>query len=721
MKKNILIQSEQENCGITCVANVLKHYGKSVDPGKIKSVSDMKIDESSELGIIQIAEAFGLSCRAAVSEDKELPENIPKPFIVHLLTGNESSYVVVKKIKNTTIQIFDPKLGKRKIAIKEFKEIWSGIFFIIIPKPNFSNSKGHRTKFSRFFPLLKDHKSVCVKIVLASIVLSILGILSAFFFRFLIDEVLNAQLYSSLKTFCIGFLLVIIFRTILELARNQLLMIMGYKIDAVLINKYFEHVMHLPMQFFTNRKTGEILARLNDTNTIRQVISITALTVILDSIMLLFGAGFLISLGSDLIGVAIIPVILSSILVWLYTKPYQHKIKQNAIAEAEQYSCIVERLNAIATVKALAAEDTAVEHAEFKIINAIRQGISLASFSNIQSNLQNMISRSGMLAIYWLGSLRILDGTMSLGQLISFVILSRYFLEPLARLLTLQPQLQRAIVAAERLSEIFDEKTEEEIDSGSIEMDGIAGEIEIKNLSFSYDARKKNLDDINIKIKAGERVAFVGSSGSGKTTLAKILMKFYQAQEGDVFIDGMNIKDLKTNSYRKHIGFVPQEVLLLSGTIAENINFGSDNNDLRRIIAAAEVSEAAKFINNLPERYETVVGEHGATLSGGERQRIAIARILLKNPSLLILDEATAGLDNISERDVIKTLNQITKGRTSIVIAHRLSTITDCDRIFVFENGRVIESGSHEHLLEKNGAYSKLWQAQKTENEEAVA
>ncbi len=721
MKKNIFLQKNHPDSGLACIANILRHYGKSIDTRKIRTFLDQQTGEHSGLGIIKLAESLGLSCRGAVAENKRIPENVPRPFIAHLISGDKAIYVVVTKTHKNCVILYDPKLGKQKIPLEEFERRWSGIFFIVMPKEDFAKVKEHRTRFGRFFPLLKKHKSSCIKIILASIVLSVLGILSAFFFRFLIDEVLNAELHNSLKTFCIGFLVVTIFRTLLELARNQLLMVMGYKIDSVLVNRYFEHVMRLPMEFFTERKTGEILARLNDTNTIRQVISVTALTVLLDSIMLIFGGAFLISLGSDLIGIAIIPVILSSILVWIYAKPFQHKIRQRAVADAEQHSCIVERLNAIATVKALGAEDTAVENAEFRIVNSIRKGINLSSFANIQASMENFISRTGMLAIYWLGSLRILDGTMSLGQLISFVILSRYFLEPLARLLTLQPQLQRAFVAAERLSEIFDIKTESEIDSGSIELNEMQGQIEIKNLSFSYDTRRKNLDGINLKINPGEKVAFVGASGSGKTTLAKILMKFYQGQEGDIFIDGINIKDIKTEAYRKNIGFVPQEVILLSGTIAENINFGSDNTDFRRIIAAAEVAEAGKFINKLPERYQTIVGEHGATLSGGERQRIAIARILLKNPALLILDEATAGLDTVSERAVIKTLNQITEGRTSIVIAHRLSTITECDKIFVFEQGKIIESGSHASLLEKDGAYSKLWKAQENYSEEAVA
>lgn len=382
----------------------------------------------------------------------------------------------------------------------EFKKNWTGLFFIISPQDNFYNKKNSNKGFSRFFSLLKSHKKVCGEIILASIILSLLGIASAFYFRFLIDEVLYSGLQKSLTTFSIGFFAVIIFKVILAFARNQLLTIMSFKIDTVLMHKYFEHLMHLTMKFFTERKTGELLARINDINTIRQIISSTALTIILDSIMILFGGIFLITLGSALTIAAIIPVTISAIIILLCAKPYQNKIRKRAIAEADQHSCIVESLNGIATIKALTNEDEAVEQAEFKIGNAIRKGINLSTFANIENGLQNFISNCGMLAIYWLGSLNILSGKMSLGQLISFVVLSGYFLEPRARLLTLQPQLQEAYVAAERLSEIFNEPTEQMINKGSMNVKQLNGKIEIKNLSFGYTANSKKLHNSNLKI-----------------------------------------------------------------------------------------------------------------------------------------------------------------------------------------------------------------------------
>ncbi|UTC66127.1 MULTISPECIES: peptidase domain-containing ABC transporter [unclassified Treponema] len=718
--KNIILQTNQADCGAACIANICRHYGKSIEIDKIREILTLNKNANSGLGIIHAAETLGFSCRGAVSDTKELPKNIPLPCIVHIARGNENLYLVVYRWDKKYVYLADPAMGYQKTDIEIFKKLWTGVFFIILPAPDFSAKNEKSRGLMRFLPILKSHKKICAEILAASIILSFLGIISAFYFRFLIDEVLSSNLNDSLTSFSIGFLGVIIFRSLLGLARNQLLMHISYKIDMALIYRYFEHVLHLPMRFFTQKKTGEIIARMNDTGTIRQVISATALTVVLDSLMLIFGSVFLISLGSNLLIAAIVPVIISSILVWFYAKPYQVKIRKRAVAEAEKHSCIVESLNGISTIKALCAESKALERAEFKIVNAIRKGINFGTFSNYQNSIQNFIGRCGTLAIYWLGSLNILNGSMSLGQLISFVILSGYFLDPLARLLTLQPQLQEAYVAAERLAEIFDEETEENLDNGKIETDGLSGKIDIKNLSFGYDLNFKNLNKINLSINAGERVAFVGASGSGKTSLAKLLMKFYSPQEGDIFIDNINLKDLKTASYRKQVGYVPQEILLFSGTIAENINWSSGNGDYRRMISAAEVSGASSFIEALPDRYNTMVGEHGTTLSGGERQRIAIARILLHNPSILILDEATSALDGILEEQVFNTLKEIASGRTFIIIAHRLSTIKDCDKIFVFDKGEIAESGTHADLLEKDGVYSRLWETQNKE-EEVVA
>ena len=260
-----------------------------------------------------------------------------------------------------------------------------------------------------------------------------------------------------------------------------------------------------------------------------------------------------------------------------------------------------------------------------------------------------------------------------------------------------------------RLGEIFDLPTEENSNNGIIQLNNVDGNISIKNLTFSYGTRGNSLENISLEIKAGEKIAFVGPSGSGKTTLVKLLLKFYLPNEGEITLDDKNIKDLNTTSYRNCFGYVPQEILLFSGTIEENIAWGNHDSTSEEIFNAAKDSEALDFIAKLNNRFSTKVGEKGSSLSGGERQRIAIARILLRKPKILILDEATSNLDSLSEKSIMNTINNIGKKMTTIIVAHRLSTIKNCDKIFVLMNGHLMESGNHKELIEKNGIYKQMW------------
>lgn len=637
------------------------------------------------------------------------------PFIAHVKADRLDHYVVVYKIKNGKAYIGDPAFGFKIISTERFKALWTGVFFIVMPLERFEKNKDTDTSLVRFFKLLLPHKKTLAEVIVASIFLSILGIASAFYFRFLIDEILYTGVKLTLTLFSLGFALIIVFQSLLTFARNQLMLFMGSKIDAALMFTYFRHILRLPMDFFTSRKTGEILSRINDTSTIRHAVSSASLSVVMDSLMLVIGGVFLFIFGGKLLIAAIIPVVLSAVLAWLFFNPYERMLRVKAVIDADKQSVMVEHINGIATIKILSSEKLAFERTEVKIVDSVKKGITLGTLGNTENVLHTFLSQSGTLAVYWLGSLAILAGTMSLGQLISFVLLSGYFLNPLGRLLTLQPALQEAAVAANRLAEILD-IPEENVNSGTVIKEELSGVIKINNLSFAYGTRGNTLEKINMDIQAGQRVAFVGSSGSGKTTLTKLLMKFYNYDSGEIFIDGINLKDFETSYYRKAIGYVPQDILLFSGTVKENIRFGLAHLSDEEVYAAARAALADEFISKLPDRYDTMVGEHGATLSGGERQRIALARILLRKPRILILDEATASLDSVTERSIMKTVNELTRDITTVIVAHRLSTIAHCDSIFVFEQGRVVESGTHEQLIKANGAYKKLWDAQQTES-----
>ncbi len=310
---------------------------------------------------------------------------------------------------------------------------------------------------------------------------------------------------------------------------------------------------------------------------------------------------------------------------------------------------------------------------------------------------------------------------MTLGSLLTFNALLAYFLDPIKNLINLQPTMQTAIVAAERLSEILDLELEKVADENrKLSPQSLNYPIRIENLDFRYGTRKLVLENINMTIGTGEKIALVGESGSGKTTLSKLLMNFYPWEKGEIFIGDYNIKDINLESLRNRIAYISQDIFLFSGTIRENLELGNEDATLEDIIEACKLSKADEFINKLPLRYETMLEENGANLSGGQKQRLAIARALLKKPDILIMDEATSNLDSITEKVIEKTINNLSKDITTIIIAHRLSTIMRCDKIFVMEQGKFIEQGTHNQLIQKKGRYYNLWKDQLPDNIEAI-
>lgn len=706
-----VLQHDETDCGAACLSIVLQYYQKIIPFRRIRSAVGTDSVGTSGYGIVKGAEKFGLSCKGLMSPEKDKIKDIPLPAIFHVRQKVEH-YVVVYKVTKKYVFISDPAEGLRKMSFEEFSAWWTGVFFILFPTGEFEKSNENHGLFLRFVYLLNPHKRLVLEILTASFLLSLFGVFISFYFRFLIDEVLYSQIRSTLNLCSICYLVIIIFQTIIEYCRSQIILFLGTKIDVSLLSDFFNHLLHLPLSFFSSRKTGEILSRINDAETVKNAVSSTTLGIIMDSFMLVVGGFFLFKMGMELLPVSIVPVIISAVVVWIYSSPFKKKIKSRAILEADKNAAMYESINGISTIKGLSTEDKAYLRVEEKIVAVAEKGLELGKMGNAQRAVQDFISGTGSLVLYWLGSFMIFDGKITLGQLISFNTLSGFFLGPLKRLLTMQLHLQEVMISAERLTDIIDIEKECPNEENLEELEKLDGDIEFKNVTFSYGTRGRAVEDVSFVIPSGKKVAFVGSSGSGKTTLLKLLMKFYSLEEGQILIGGKNIADIKTSSYREKIGYVPQESLLFSGTISENIAWGCEIPDTKKIIASSMAALAYDFIERLPEKFNTYVGEHGSTLSGGERQRLAMARILMRNPHMLVLDEATASLDSISEQAIMDTIFMRIKGRTVIMVAHRLSTIKNCDLIYVFNKGNLVEQGSHLELLLKNGFYKKLWSAQ---------
>jgi ATP-binding cassette subfamily B protein len=386
---------------------------------------------------------------------------------------------------------------------------------------------------------------------------------------------------------------------------------------------------------------------------------------------------------------------------------------------AQLTSYLVESLNGIETVKAFNAEEEASLKTEGRFIKLLRSVFKGGILNNFRGSITSFTAMVGGVVILWVGAWNVIKGNMTVGQLITFNALLAYFLDPIKNLINLQPMMQTAIVASDRLGEIFDLSLErEENENKKIQPEDLKGDIVIKNVDFRYGTRALVLKDLSLTIKQGEKIALVGESGSGKTTLVKLLMNLYPWEKGDITIKSYNIKDLAYDSLRERIAYISQDIFMFSGTIRENLCLGRKDIDMNDIVEACQMAQAHDFINKLPLRYETHLEENAANLSGGQKQRLAIARAILKKPDIFIMDEATSNLDSITEKAIERTIETVCKGVTAIIIAHRLSTIKRCDRIYVMDDGRIIEMGTHKELMDRRGRYYELWKEQLPDDDE---
>ena len=471
------------------------------------------------------------------------------------------------------------------------------------------------------------------------------------------------------------------------------------------------------MNFFGTRKVGEIISRFNDAGKIRDAIGSATLTVMIDVVMAIVGGIILYMQSSKMFFMCFVPLVLYLILVAVFKKPLEDVNRDMMEDNSKLTSYLVESIEGIETVKAFNGERTVNLETEKKFIHYIKSVFKYGYVNNMQSSLKGAVKGIFGIGILWIGAYLALKGEITIGTLISFNALLAYFIEPIERMINLQPELQSAMVAADRLGEILDlEKEKAENEDKKINPSTLLGDIYLKNVDFRYGTRQLVLKDINMNIKSGEKIALVGESGSGKTTIAKLLMDFYDVEKGEVIINSYNIKDINKEVLRDKTAYISQDSFFFSGTIRENLQFVNPDITYEDMIDACKKAQIHEYINSLPTRYETLLEEKGANLSGGQRQRLAIARALLKKPEILIMDEATSNLDTITEKAIQNTIEDCTKNVTTIIIAHRLSTIKRCDRIYVLEKGAIIEEGNHEALLEKKGYYYKLWTGQTAES-----
>lgn len=733
MKYYCVRQHDITDCGAACLATISKQNGYKISISKIREIAGTDKQGTNAYGVIKAAEALGFSAKGVKGNQEAFFSEFPLPCIAHVVVdGSLLHYVVIHKITKKQVIIADPGRGIVKLTPQEFfgeiheenkppKYQWSGVLILLMKNESFEKGNDTKGLFERFIHLLIPQKKMLLHIFVASLVYTVLGILGAFYYQALLDDILPDGLRQTLITLSIGVILLNIFKVLLNAFRSHLLLYLSQKLDIALLLGYYRHVLQLPMNFFGTRKVGEIVSRFNDASNVRDAISGATLTIMIDTLMAIAGAIILYTQNPMMFGIAVIIVAFYAVIVTTFNNQYKKLNERTMEDNAQLTSYLVESLNGIQTIKAYNAERRADRETEKRFVKLLKSIFNLSWVGNLQASLKGTVELIGGVVILWVGATSVLNGDMTIGQLITFNSLLGYFLDPVKNLINLQPQMQTAVVAAERLGEILDlEAEKDERERNKLAPARLDGDIEFKNVKFRYGTRRLVLDNVDCTIRKGQKVAFVGESGSGKTTLTKLLLHLYAPEEGSILINGNNLEDIQMETLRERIAYISQETFLFSGTIMENLTLGVDDVTVDDVIEACKLAQAHEFINDLPVRYETMLEENGANLSGGQRQRLAIARAMLKKPDILILDEATSNLDALTERALDKTIQEYCKDMTTIFIAHRLSTIKDCDQIFVMEKGEIIETGTHEELKLMGGKYAMLASQQSLEKEDAA-
>ncbi len=705
-----VLQKDEKDCGPACILTIAKHYGTGFSLAKLRDISGTDMNGTNIVGMIKGLNYLDFDVKAVKVEDKKIDNSVSLPLIAHIHTERDFlHYVVVHEINKNGIIVADPEKGVVKYTYEEFTTLWTGILLLIEPMKKFEKKQKNESSLLRFFGFLKNHKPLLWNIFLVSVLYTILGLGSSFYTKYLVDYVLKDQLVNTLNILMAGVIILNLVQVFLGIFRQYLLLYLSKKIEISILLGYYNHLIKLPMKFFSARKTGEITSRFDDADDINETVIDTILSLMLDTIMAVGGAVILIVQNPFLFFVSVVMLLSYVITILLFIKPMK-KINNEALENQSQLeSLLIQSISGIETIKSYNLEEYNKNEVEFNYLKVLKSTFKSNKINVIAGTISEIITLFGNMIIMWIGAYQVIQNKLSLGELMVFNTLLGYFMEPAKNLIGLLSNLQTAVVSAERVGEIIDLDPEQA--DGKLAPKSLKGDIEITDLDFRYGTRELILKNINMSIKQGEKIALVGESGSGKTTLAKIILKFFNYEKGEITINNFNISDIDNNALRNKISYISQDIFLFNKSIKENLLLDSEI-AMEDVINLAKKTNSYNFINELPLRFDYIIDENGTNLSMGQKQRLSILRALLRKPDILILDEATSNLDTITEGAIQNTLNSSEFDMTMIIIAHRLSTIQSCDRIYVMDKGEIIEVGNHTELINLKGQYYKLWKEQ---------
>lgn len=748
MKYPHLQQHDETDCGAACLSMVSEYYGARYTMSKLRDLVKVDMHGTNFRSIIKGAEKIGLIGEALEGNMQELLDGIlcgevKLPFIARIINefGFEH-FIVVYKIEDKRIVVGDPaKSSISKMSLQVFEKQWQQQIITFEPADDFVKIDNRKSSFLKFLHYVVSNKKMFAFIFLLSMLVTLVNMSGSVVFQYVLENTLQTDfsqagsdfdgglvedfhkgessflttlrdvegkfevIFANINTVCISVIFLYIFKHLIEVLRSYILAVTAKRMDNALTLDFYNHLISLPIDFYGGRKTGELMSRFNDTEKIRSAISSVTLTIMLDTIMAI-GCGIILAMISPVLFViALIMMLIYAVVVFAFKNPIKfnnHTLMENG---AQVTSYLKESIDGIETIKSYDYEEKARDKTRELYCLFTNMNVRTSMLYTFMDNLISLTQSIGTIVLLWIGCALCIKDVISITDLIMFYYLMDYFLVPLQNLIHLQPELQTAMVAAERLNDVLDIDTE---DNSKGELVETVDELMLKDIDFRYGGRGLVLKGVSMRFERGKKTAIIGESGCGKTTVAKLIMAFYAPEKGAVIINDDDIIKYAPSSVRKKIAYVSQNTFLFSDTIYNNLRMGDMSITEEQIEQMCRLCYADEFIRSFPLGYSTVLEENGNNLSNGQKQRISIARALLRKPDVIIFDEATSNLDAATEKCVKEVIDMYSSDRICIIIAHWLNTIQDCDNIYFMKDGNVFDEGRHADLMERSTDYRKL-------------
>ena len=710
-KRHYRAQVDSRDCGVAALAMVFSVYGSNLSLASLRERAKTTDEGTTAFGLVKVAEDLGFETRTieadlSIFDIKELTY----PFIAHVVKDEKilHYYVVTGQDKHFIyIADPDPAVKLSKLSREQFAQEWTGIAIFLAPAPEYQPSQEKKKGLWSLASLLSKQKGLIAHIVLASLLVTLINIIGSYYLQSIIDTYVPDQMRTTLGVISLGLLIVYSLQQVLSYAQEYLLIILGQRLAIDVILSYIRHIFRLPMSFFATRRAGEIVSRFTDANKIIDALASTVLSIFLDLSIVLIISVVLFSQNINLFFLTLLAIPVYSIIILAFVKPFEKMNYELMEANAVLSSSIIEDINGIETIKSLTSEKQRYQKLDKEFVNYLKKAFVSARAESLQKVLKHGAQVLLNVLILWLGARLVMDNKMTLGQLITYNTLLVYFTNPLENIINLQTKLQAARVANNRLNEVYLVESEFVEEKPIKDLELVSREISFRDVSYTYGYEREVLKGVNLTIKEGSKVSLVGVSGSGKTTLAKMMVKFYNPNQGEIRLGNIDLDQIDKEVLRTSINYLPQQPYVFKGTIWDNLLLGAKEGTKREdVLRAVELASIRSEIEQLPLGYQTELTADGLGISGGQKQRLALARALLTEASVLILDEATSNLDILTEKKIIDKLLELDK--TIIFIAHRMSIAERTDQVIVLDQGRVVEQGSPQDLLAQRGFYYQL-------------